>query len=90
VDYTKVVVWFSLSPLWEEEHAMLRYVAKVPALFCIEQGWAIQVADNEELECHRLIGAVNALDRHGAGQELSALDRYALRATTTSTNSRKG
>ncbi|MGB6400816.1 MAG: division plane positioning ATPase MipZ, partial [Bradyrhizobium sp.] len=28
---------------------------EVPAHFCIEQGRAMQIADNEELECQRLI-----------------------------------
>ena len=37
---------------------------EVPAHFCIEQGRAMQIADNEELECQRLIDAVNALDRN--------------------------
>src|SRR5712672_2558942 len=37
---------------------------EVPAHFCIEQGRAMQIADNEELECQRLIDAVNAVDRN--------------------------
>jgi chromosome partitioning protein len=37
---------------------------EVPVLFCIEQGRALQITDNEELECQRLIDAVNALDRN--------------------------
>jgi chromosome partitioning protein len=37
---------------------------EVPVHFCIEQGRAMQIADNEELECQRLIDAVNALDRN--------------------------
>ena len=37
---------------------------EVPVHCCIEQGQAIQIADNEELECQRLIDAVNALERN--------------------------
>jgi chromosome partitioning protein len=37
---------------------------EVPVHFCIEQGRAMQIADNEELECQRLVDAVNALDRN--------------------------
>jgi chromosome partitioning protein len=36
----------------------------VPVHFCIEQGRTMQIADNEELECQRLIDAVNGLDRN--------------------------
>jgi|SRR6266436_8290599 len=46
---------------------------EVPAHFCIEQGRAMQIADNEELECQRLIDAVNGAGHNKCSGETSRM-----------------